>query len=92
MGMQKEMTDKIDAILLAVKEPETGLSMTDLQLVKLVSWSEKEQKFLLTMDIANPRSACLVCGVVNEHLREGIQRRLAEAFSEAFPGTTVEFA
>lgn len=92
MGMPKEMTDKIDTILETVKEPETDLSMTDLQLVKKISWSEKEKRFLITMDIAQPRSTCLVCGVVTEQIRAGIERRLEEAFIQAFPGNTVEFA
>ena len=89
-GMSAEMIAKIDAILARVKEPETELSVSDLHLVKRVSYSEKENKFLIVMDIAPSSCACFVGGVVTEHIRASIERNLIEQFGIEFPGIRAE--
>lgn len=86
-----EMADKFEAILKRVKEPETELSVSELNLVKRISFSETEKKFLIVMNIAAPRNfPCLTCGVVTEQIRNTIERRLREEFLKEFPGYAVE--
>ncbi|HON12562.1 MAG TPA: hypothetical protein PLB48_00505 [Treponema sp.] len=85
-----EMADKFEAILKRVKEPETELSVSELNLVKRISYSETEKKFLIFMDIATPKFPCLTCGVVTEQIRSTIERRLREEFMKEFPGYEVE--
>jgi len=90
-GITQEMADKFEAILKRVKEPETELSVSELHLVKRISYSETEKKFLIYMDIAAPRNfPCLTCGVVTEQIRSTIERRLKEEFTKEFPGYAVE--
>lgn len=86
----QEMADKFETILKRVKEPETELSVSELNLVKRISYSETEKKFLIYMDIATPKFPCLTCGVVTEQIRSTIERRLKEEFTKEFPGYTVE--
>ncbi|MCA1951159.1 MAG: hypothetical protein LDL24_11345 [Treponema sp.] len=88
--ISQEMADKFEAILRRVKEPETELSVAELNLVKRISYSESEKKFLIVMDIATPRFPCLTCGVVTEQIRSTIERRLREEFLKEFPGYAVE--
>ncbi len=91
-GMSVEMRGKIDDVLKRVKEPETGLSVWELNLVKRVSYSDTEKKLLVVMDIAQPRFACMVCGVVTEHIRASLERMLKEEFKKEFPELTIETA
>ncbi len=87
----QEMADKFEAILKRVKEPETELSVSELNLVQRISYSETEKKFLIYMDIASPRNfPCFTCGVVTEQIRSSIERRLREEFMKEFPGYEVE--
>lgn len=86
----QEMADKFEAILRRVKEPETELSVSELNLVKRISYSETEKKFLIVMDIANPKFPCLTCGVVTEQIRRTIERCLREEFMKEFPGYVIE--
>ena len=88
--MPPEMIRRIDRVLDTVTEPETGRSTADLNLVSKVTYSEKEKKLLVITDIGTPRSACAVCGVVTEQLRQTIQRDLLAAFSIEFPDLSVE--
>ncbi|GAB1483869.1 hypothetical protein MASR2M78_26850 [Treponema sp.] len=90
--LKPEIAEKIEAILAKVKEPETGLSISDLQLVKRISYSEERNAFLIIMDIAQPKISCMVCGLVTEHIRAGIERMLKEEFEASFPGALVETA
>ena len=89
-GMAPDMKGRIDRILEIVKEPESGRSVSDLNLVSRVTYSEKESKLLVVTDIGTPRSTCAVCGVVTEHIRQSIMRDLLEAFTQEFPDLSVE--
>ena len=88
--MTEDMKKKIDSVLEAVKEPETFRSVSDLNLVKKVTYSESQKKLLVQTDIAEPRSTCMVCGIVNETLRQSIMRDLKDEFEKIFPDLEVE--
>lgn len=88
--LSAEQKSKIDAALARAKEPETLMSVAELNLVKKVSWSPSTNKYLVVLDIGTPRFSCLACGVVTENLRAGISRRIAEELRAEFPGAEVE--
>ncbi|MCP5514466.1 MAG: hypothetical protein H7A26_03255 [Spirochaetales bacterium] len=88
--MKEEMKRKIDAVLDTVKDPESFRSVSELNLVKKVTWSESQKKLVVHTDIGEPRSTCIVCGVVNETLRQSIMRNLKEEFDKSFPDLDVE--
>lgn len=88
--MTEDMKKKIDAALEAVKEPETFRSVSELNLVKKVTYSESQKKLVVQTDIREPRSTCMVCSIVNETLRQSIMRDLKDEFNKSFPGLDVE--
>jgi metal-sulfur cluster biosynthetic enzyme len=90
--MDPEMQRRIDTILARVKEPETLRSVQDLNLVRRVRYSPSLHQFEVFMGIGNPRSTCLVCGVVTAAIQRSIQRELEEAFAQEFPGCRVQFS
>jgi len=83
---------KIDSVLQRVKEPETLRSIGELNLVRRVRYSESERHLIVFMDIADPRSTCMVCSLVTEQLRSSIQRELQREMEQEFPGFTVEIS
>jgi metal-sulfur cluster biosynthetic enzyme len=90
--MDPEMRERIDAILARVQEPETLRSVGELGLVKRVRYSPGLTLFEISLDIANPRSTCFVCGVVTATIQRSIERDLQEAFAQEFPGCRVQFS
>ncbi len=88
--MTEEMKSKIDAILESVREPETLRSVSSLNLVRKVSCSDAQKRIIVETDITAPKTACFVCGVVTETIRESIIRELQEEFEKAFPGYETE--
>jgi len=90
--MDERMRQAIDGILARVTEPETLRSVGELNLVKRVRYSASLRTFEIVLDIATPRAACLVCGVVTAAIEQSIRRELAEAFRQEFPGCEVIFS
>ena len=88
--MTDEMKKKFDTILDRVREPETYRSVSELNLVKKISYSEKQNRILVVTNIAEPRSTCMVCSIVNETLRQSIMRNLETEFKKEFPGIDIE--
>ena len=87
--MDASMKEKIDTILDTVKEPETGLTMSQLGFVERIRYSEKQKK--LTVFSCNLRAnQKLCCTVIQGVLISGTKNALSEAFQKAFPDLTVE--
>ncbi|MDX9801275.1 MAG: hypothetical protein RBT69_08075 [Spirochaetia bacterium] len=86
----EDMKKKIDSVLDNVKEPETFRTVSELNLVKKVTYSESQKKLLVQTDIGEPRSTCMVCSIVNETLRQSIMRDLKNEFDKYFPDLDVE--
>lgn len=83
------MIRKIDAVLTRVKEPETLLSVADLNLVSRVTYSERYNKLVAETDINSPRMVCAMCGLITASIRDSIHRSLEEEFRREFPGCNV---
>lgn len=88
--MTPEMTGKIEGILNKVKEPETGRTVSELGLVRKITYSAGWKRMIVYTDISAPRTTCAVCSLVTETIRQSIQRYLKEAFEEAFPELVIE--
>jgi len=84
------MQKAIDAVLERVKEPETGRSIAELNLVRRLRYSEKEKVLQVFMNIGEPRSTCMVCTIVNGKLSESIEREVRQEMEKEFPGLSVE--
>ena len=88
--MDSEMTRKIDAVLDRVKEPESGLSMSQLGLVERLRYSQKEKKlFVFTCFMKPNHHYC--CTVLQGLLISGVTDALTAEFKKEFPDLSVEF-
>jgi metal-sulfur cluster biosynthetic enzyme len=90
--MNPEKQKKIDSILERVKEKSSLLSVSDLNLVKKVSFSDTSRKILIQMDGPGDNRMCICAGFAGDMLREGVERELREEFEKEFTGFQVEFA
>ena len=87
--MDAEMTKKIDGVLDRVKEPETGLSMSELGRVSRLRYSEKLKKLaVFTTPLESNRHYC--CTVLQGLLIKGTFERLTEEFQREFPDLQIE--
>ncbi len=82
---------KIDAVLERVKEPQSMLSVRDLNLVSRLTYSEKERTLVVVMNIGTPRFQCPACSAINGVVKAGVERMLDEEFRKEFPGFTIRF-
>ena len=89
-AMDPAMVRSIDAVLARVKEPETGRSVADLNLVQRVTYSQSERVLQVVTLIDTSRSTCIVCDVVTGQLRHSIERNLRQEFGKEFPELTID--
>jgi len=88
--MNEDVQKRIDKILATVKEPQSMLSLSELNLVEKVHYSETEKRLICTLAIGSPRFQCPACSAINGVVKQGIARALEEAFTKAFPGWGIE--
>jgi metal-sulfur cluster biosynthetic enzyme len=84
-----EWTEKIDAVLERVRDPESGLPVARLGIVKRVRLSEKEKKLYVFLDTYGHLPKCVTCAAIAQTVLAGIARDLNEAFGKEFPGFEV---
>ena len=83
------MTQKIDAVLNRVKEPESGLSIAQLGLVERLRYSEKEkQMFVFTCFVKPNHHYC--CTVLQGLLISSVTDALTAEFKKEFPELSIE--
>lgn len=90
--MNPETQKKIDGILCNVKEKGSLLSVSELNLVKKVSFSDTGRRILIQMDGPGDNRMCICAGLVGDMLRGGVERELQEEFRKEFAGFEVEIA
>ena len=83
------MTQKIDAVLDRVKEPESGLSISQLGLVKKLRHNKNRKKLTVYIDTIGPAKGC--CAIMSAMLLSTTLENLAREFESEFPDLTVEF-
>jgi metal-sulfur cluster biosynthetic enzyme len=88
--MHEEVQKRIDKVLDTVKEPQSLLSLSELNLIEKVHYSETEKKLICIMAIGSPRFQCPACSAINGVVKQGLVRSLEEAFAKEFPGWGIE--
>jgi metal-sulfur cluster biosynthetic enzyme len=89
--MNPEMIKKIDAVLDRVKDPESGLSVLHLGLVKRVRFSEAKKMLYVFTDFQSHMPGCKTCVFIAKLVADNIIRNLMVEFSLEFPELEVEF-
>jgi len=88
--MNEDVQKRIDTVLATIKEPQSLLSLSELNLVENVHYSETEKRLICTLAIGSPRFQCPACSAINGVVKQGIARDLEVALAEAFPGWGIE--
>jgi len=88
--MNAEWTKKVDAILDRVRDPESGLPISQLGIVTKVRLSEQGKMLYIFLDTYGHMPNCVTCAAIAETILVGITRDLKAAFEEAFPGLEVQ--
>jgi len=89
--MDPEMTQKIDAILERVKDPESGLSMDRLGVVTRVRYNEGKREMYVFTELQNHLPTCNTCRGIAVAIMSSLMRNLKEEFEGEFPDITIEF-
>lgn len=89
--MNPEMINKIDAVLDRVKDPESGLPVSQLGLIKRVRFSDAKKKLYVFTDFQSHMPDCKTCVFIAKLVADNILRNLAVEFNLEFPDLEVEF-
>ena len=89
--MDEKMKTSIDSVLVRVKDPESGLSVSELDLVKRVRYSKDKKRLYIFTDFAAHRSGCITCAAIGSLISTAIMRDLEAEFNNEFPDLAVEF-
>jgi len=81
----------IEAILKEVKDPETGLSVFELGLVKAVDYMEEQKRLIVTVDFRRRTPSCPGCLPIAWHLQGTIMDELSHLFMTYEGIESVEF-
>lgn len=88
--MPPEMIEKIDRVLERVKDPESGLSIAQLGLVKRFRYREGEKKLFVFTEVYPHLPKCITCAAIAKTIVSTIFRDLTTELQREFPGLTVE--
>lgn len=88
--MNQDIQRRIDKVLGTVKEPQSLLSLSELNLVEKIHYSESGRQLICTLAIGSPRFQCPACSAINGVVKQGLERDLKAAFLAEFPGWAVE--
>ena len=89
--MDESMQHTIDQVLDRVKDPESGLPISHLGVVKRVRYNAEKQELYIFTNFLKHSPGCLACVGVAAVVVDGIKRRLREEFQTAFPELTILF-
>ena len=90
-GMSPLMIEKIDRVLERVKDPESGLPVSRLGLVKRFRYSEREKKIFVFTDVYPHLPKCVTCAAIARTIVSAIIRDLTAELEREFPELSVEF-
>lgn len=89
--MDTEMKQRIDAVLEKVKDPESGMPVAALGVVKKIRYSADHGVLYVFTDFGSHWPRCATCAAVAMALSATIQKNLEEEFRAAFPGLEIQF-
>ncbi len=90
-GMSSRMIEKIDRVLERVKDPESGLPVSRLGLVKRFRYSEREKRLFVFTDVYPHLPKCVTCAAIARTIVSAIVRDLQAELEREFPELSVEF-
>ena len=90
-GMSPRMIEKIDRVLERVKDPESGLPVSRLGLVKRFRYSEREKKIFVFTDVYPHLPKCVTCAAIARTIVSAFIRDLTAELEREFPELSVEF-
>lgn len=85
------MTRKIDAVLDRVKDPESGLPVARLGLVRRVRYVEEKKLLYVFTDFQSHMPDCKTCVFIAKLVAERILRELTVEFHLEFPDLDINF-
>ena len=85
------MQSKIDLVLDRVKDPESGLPVSHLGIIKRLRYNEARQDLYIFADFYSHSPGCLACQGIAAAVVDGIKRRLLAEFQAEFPELTIQF-
>ena len=89
--MNPEIQTRIDNVLKKITEPQSLLSLFDINYVTKVSYSEEQKRMLVyTRDAVPHGKRCMCSGVIMAVVREGLDRRVLEGLQDEFSDLRVE--
>ena len=89
--MDPEIATKFDTVLERIKDPESGLPLSQLGVVGRFRHSEEGRTIYVFTDFGDHRPGCLTCAGISMAIENTIERRLREELQKEFPGFSVEF-
>jgi metal-sulfur cluster biosynthetic enzyme len=89
--MDPEIIKRIDAVLDRVKDPVSGLSVSQLGIVKRVRYNEEKNTLYVFTDFQSHMPECRSCAFIARDVAERIARDLIVEFHLDFPGFDVIF-
>lgn len=88
--MNPEMTEKVTSILKRVKDPESGLSVEELGMVKGVRYNEEEKEMYIFTDLVSHFPRCLTSVGIVRAIMSTIVRNMMDEFQREFPNLVIE--
>lgn len=89
--MDEEMKKRIDSVLEKVRDPESGLPVAALGVVKKIRFSAAQGILYVFTDFGSHQPRCPTCSAIAMALSATIQKDLEREFREAFPGLEIRF-
>ena len=89
MDMNKEMIERIDAVLERVKDPVSMLSIAELGWVQKFRYDEGNRKLYVFTNSLGPSKKC--CTVIAGLLLSSTVKSLTKELQKEFPDLAVEF-
>lgn len=83
------MKKSLQAVLDRVKDPEAGMSVTELALVKKIRYDQEHKKLLVFFNFIRPGPAC--CFLLSRMVLSAVKKELQTELERAFPQLTVEY-
>jgi hypothetical protein len=90
-AMNPEMVQKINDVLERIRDPESGLPVARLGLVKRFRYSEKEKILYIFTDAYRHLPHCITCAAIARVIMQTIIRDLTAALQKEFPDLSIEF-
>ncbi len=86
--MDESMKKELDAVLDRVKEPESGLSLSEIGLVQKFRYLPHKKTLYVYRNPIHPTKGC--CTLISNMLLETVQKNLLAELRAAFPGLRIE--